>query len=566
MDTKTDNVSSRRANWVILLTILALLSTIVLSACDSGNPTPTIVASTATPAATEVATSTGPLATTTVASISTPISTVTIVPPQAMPFDITSSTNDIAKDVGKVTEVFEGDPGRNIVLFEETHASPAGQIEIAIMLNRLYERYGLRSIGLEGAFAIDGRLQASWFQNRQGFGPGSPVGPREDVLVQFVEEGEISSSEMMAVMYGDVVVIGIEKAEEYNYDITDEAANSPIIYLYNISAPGMTQAEISKFNSLVDEDKVLEAVEFAIGTDAWASAKYEQINDETDVISAETWIEIADELKEKADQVGADIPSEDEAALRDLRKFFEVASQRTDTMVKNTLELLKQSPDAPIAMITGAAHTEKAARLLKESGVSFSVVMGNSLANNSKNGDLHNDAYDRKTKSQSVGTINTLGALLDGRKKPPVVINQRWAQVRAVSHLMVDEIALALQRGELAPFKDTLSRIQAYLDEFGITVDTDTFEEIDGYVLFSYRVAGVARPIWVRARADKNAVDLYLNNLVLGERLTVGLKNVQEKPEPDNTKPEGESEGLKPISITTRAKFGHTREAVLSEN
>jgi hypothetical protein len=548
MDTKTDNISSRRTNWAIFLAILTLLAGIVLSACDPGDPTPTIVAS--TPVS---------LPRPTADSSSTPISTDTIVPPQAMPFHITSSTSDIAKDVGKMTQVVEGDPGRNIVLFVENHGSPAGQIEIALMLNRLYERYGLRSIGLEGKFAIDGKLQVSWFQAAQ-FGPTSTVGPREDVLVQLVEDGEISSSEMMAVMYGDVAVMGIENAEEYSYNATDEDESSLTVYLYKIALTSMTQAEILEFNRLGAEDTGLKAAEFAISTDSWTSAQYEQLRDGTVTISSEELIRIIDEIKEKADQVGAEITSGEAAMLQDLRKFYEVASQRTDTMVKNTLELLKQSPDAPIAMITGEAHTDRAVQLLKESGVSFSVIMGNSLASNSKNGDLHRDAYARKEMSLSAGAKNTLGALLDNRKKPPPVIEQPWFQPEAVSYLMVDEIALAAASGEVAPFERTLSRIQPELDKAGITVDTDTFEVKEGHVYFRYDVADGGRSIWAHAYADKAAVSAYLNKLTLGQRLTKGLENVRNKPEPNNATPEAESNGLKPISITTSADFAIKRE------
>jgi hypothetical protein len=528
METKTGHASPRRTNWAIFLMILALLATIVLSACNGDNATPTIVASTATPAA--------------------------------------WSMSDIAEDVGIVSQVFEGDPGRNIIVFEENHGSPAGQIEIAIMLNRLYERYGLRHIGLEGRFAVDGPLDVSWFHEPLSRTLGV-VRQRGDVIVQLLEEGEITSSEMMALVYDDVTVAGIENAEEYSYELPTNAVNATTIYLYKIAIVGMTEDEMSNVSNLLDEDKVWEAIELGISTDPWASDKYERLIDVNAIMSAEELLKLADEIKDKARQVGADITPEDEADLRDLRRFYELASQRTDTMVKNTLELFKQSPEAPVALITGAAHTERAVELLKQSGVSFAVISGNSLVDHSRNGDLSNDAFDRKSLALSVDITNTLGSLLNDRRKPPPVVEQPWLQRKAASYLLADAIAVAVASGEEPPFNDTLSTILPELEKEGISPNMDSFEIVGDDVIFSFNVSGASGgPIWVRAHANPNLVIDTLNkNFLLETRLLQGLSNVKAKPEPDNTKQAAPSEELKPISSAVVAKFGVSRAEVLRD-
>src|SRR5262245_45279467 len=80
-------------------------------------------------------------------AVATPAAVRSSLPVEAL-------ADTIAKDVGSVTRLMEG-AGEPIVVFEEVHGSVAGQLEIGIMANRLYEHYGMRSLGLEGAFASD---------------------------------------------------------------------------------------------------------------------------------------------------------------------------------------------------------------------------------------------------------------------------------------------------------------------------------------------------------------------------------------------------------------------------
>ena len=160
----------------------------------------------------------------------------------------------------------------------------------------------------------------------------------------------------MTLIYIDMVVSGIEVPDEYNYELSDNAGSAPTIYLYLIAAPGMTNDEIDKANELLNADKILEGVEYIISTDEWTSKEYALISDNTQVVSAEGWLKILDEIEAKASSVGADIPADNKQGMSDLRKFYATASQRSITMVDNTLAIA--SPNAPIAMVIGAAHTE----------------------------------------------------------------------------------------------------------------------------------------------------------------------------------------------------------------
>src|SRR5262249_28111480 len=132
-------------------------------------------------------------------------------------FKLTTAVNTAARDVGKVVAIREvaGSPG--VVVFQERHGSQRGQVEIALMLDRLYEAHGLRNLGQEGVFTADGQINSSWYHPSLQI--GHPLNQRQKVAVQVLSEGEISSGEAMALLYSDFAVHGLEKAVEYNVDI-----------------------------------------------------------------------------------------------------------------------------------------------------------------------------------------------------------------------------------------------------------------------------------------------------------------------------------------------------------
>jgi hypothetical protein len=437
-------------------------------------------------------------------------------------------------------------------VFEETHDSPAGQIEIALMMNRLYERYGLRDIALEGYFKKDGKLDASWLPKDKPFTVGQSTREREDVIIQFLQDGEISSSEAMALIYNDVVVTGVEVPEEYNYELSDSAGSAPTIYLYLSAAPGMTPDEIDKANGLLDAKKILEGVEYIISTDDWTNKEYALLKDKTKIISAESWLTILDEIEAKAISVGAEIPTEYKQGMSDLRKFYETASQRSKTMVDNALAIA--SPNAPIAMVIGAAHTELVVDLLTKKGVSFAVLRSNTL-NNTENGDLSSEAYDRKSRQLSIDQPGTLGALLDGRKKPQPVIGKTWFQSKYETYIVADKMARAVAGGRKPPFDDPIPDLK------NVNVDKSSIEIKNNVVFFSVTALDDKdKPItiWVGVQANKDNV-----NKLLEDRLMLGRDDILKKEVPSsNEEPKSSKPKLVPISSQSVAAFGASKADV----
>ncbi len=526
---KTGSSAPHQRVWAIGLAALGLLVLLVMSACGSEEakaPTPTL----------------------------TPASTLA---PTATPGDLEAMAQDIAGDIGKVMHVAQGASNRTIFVLEEKHNSPAIQVEIALMLNRLYADYDLRDIGLEGALSEGGSLDTRWY--RPSFTAGQPIGPREDAIVQLLEDGEISAAEMMALVYADVNVAGIDDAAEYPIRPGD-AGDPSIFYLYQIAVAGLTQAEILKANDFAEQGKEDEALEFILGTDEFTKRMSERLKDASLDASCEELLERTDEIKAKAAEVGAEIKPEHQEDLEKLRRFYEACSVRSDTMSKNTLALVGQSPGPPAAMQTGVGHTDRVKDRLSDAGVSFAVIRPSSYDQDSKNGDLSSEAYDRKADALSVDPPGWLGKLLDDRLKPPPVVGELWFRSKADLFLLATLAARAADRGELPPFDDALRDVLPQLQN--VTLLPDTIEMSGNDVLFGVEARDRNDhpvEVWVRTTRDRDVAEQTLD-----DRLLAALSNVQAK-EPPSGKPEPtESEPtLQRISSDTIAIFAQDRSGVL---
>jgi len=139
----------------------------------------------------------------------------------------------VPDDIGKVRISFNGDGQQNVIVFEENHASRAGQIELAIILNRLYHRHGVRHLALEGAVLEEQPPNAAWFHEL----PDEAV--RRQVSVQLLEKGEISAAEFAAMVFTDFQLHPIERQDEYKVKLPSDARGAFNTYLYAIAVESM---------------------------------------------------------------------------------------------------------------------------------------------------------------------------------------------------------------------------------------------------------------------------------------------------------------------------------------
>jgi hypothetical protein len=549
--------SPTRRRWRAIL-LFCLPIVLLVSACGSKPAaTPTLAPPTAT-AAQPTATPAPPTATQ-VPPTATPSTT------EPSPDSVKAIAESIAAGVGKVGTVVDGKSGGSIFVFEETHVSPAGQIEIAIMLNRLYENHGLRHVGLEGAFAKDGQLDATKYHYPPPFRAHDPVRPPQDIVVSWLEGGDIGSAEMMALIYEDLEVVGIEDENEYNPELSEAANAAPVIYLYQIAILGLTQDQIVEANRLISEGREDEAITYIINATEFTKQAYAELNDPKTALAVEGMVDLIDRIAKKATEVGVEISSQDQQNFQEARAFFEARSMASGTMVGKVLQLVKQFPNAPVAMTMGAAHTEKLVGLLRQAGVPFAVISPNSLISGSQNGDLSNEAFDRKGDQLSVDPPGSLGVLLDGRKKPRPVLPTVWAKSDSELRLLTTLIARAAAQGQTPPFEAALSEVLPMLTN--VTIVPDSFQIMDGDVVFAVMALKEAEPpsdppapvqIWVRARADQIPPKVKF----LEERLFEGLDRVRAKDKPDGPEPPESKPILMRISSDTMAKFSTDAAAI----
>lgn len=401
-------------------------------------------------------------------------------PSPAGPPTLQEMAGEVAADVGQVMTVVEGDPQRVIFLFEERHDSRLGQVEIAIMLNRLYRDYGMRHIGLEGQPAQKGPLDLTWAHEQPYYQPDQPISSREDVIVQTLQDGEISAVEAIGLIYYDVVVDGIDDAGLYAFEIGDSAHSVHIYYLLNIAWAGMSNVERTAYMSLYNDKKYDEAMEFALSTDEWTAEMWGRLSNTVDIASAEEWLEALDAMKARAAEVNAVLDDQAAADLASLREYIQTVSQRSDIMAANMLALTQAYPGAPLAMNAGAMHTARLVELLTQGGASLVVLRPQSLAEGSTLGLLSPEAYNRKAAGLSVDPDGWLGSFLDGRRKPePVADTVAYKQnciVRERAQQLVKSAVDLFNQGYSAEeVQEILNRtfekdtIKAINREYGIT-------------------------------------------------------------------------------------------------
>jgi hypothetical protein len=145
-------------------------------------------------------------------------------------------------------------------------------------------------------------------------------------------------------------------------------------------------------------------------------------------------------------------------------------------MVDLTQRMIDQAKTTSVALNIGAAHTPKVIELLKAAGMSYVVISPLALATKSRAGDLSFDVYKRKQNLGSVDETGLLGAILDGRKKLPPVVGERFYQNKSEIFLASRLLAHAAARDQLR----SLDELKAQLGHLSsITVDLDSIKVIN---------------------------------------------------------------------------------------
>jgi len=344
----------------------------------------------------------------------------------------------IAQDVGTTSRVSESNTTPWVMVFPETHVSRAGQLEIALMMLRLYRDHGARHIALEG-YVKGTPVDATWFHKMP-----ARRQLKQRVAVRLLEEGEISAAETMALLFPETSLHRIEIAEEYDVDRKGAGAG-PVVYLYNIALRTLKPSDVAKVNKLAQDKKLKEAIDYVIKANKWTAEKYRLLRAEDEkVVQAEDFVKLADAIEAKANEVGYRPDAKEAEMMRSFRGFFSARHKASNTMVSETAAIAQRFPKAAILMCVGAAHTNGVVERLDNTSLGYAIINPHSLTH--KVGHMSLNAFDRKGHKWSVD-VNKLGGLLDGRKnaqdqiKPPPVISEQWLQAKCALYTLADIIA-----------------------------------------------------------------------------------------------------------------------------
>jgi hypothetical protein len=330
----------------------------------------------------------------------------------------------ITQKAGKVIQAIPGDPNHVIILLEESHAFTLGQVESAIILNRLYSAYGVRTIGLEGLPAGQ-TLSLAWAHRQPPFTPDRPITPREDVILQTLAEGDANSVEALGLIYDDVTIAGIDNASLYAVQPNPDIWNAPYNYLYAIALAEMSDANLTAaWKDLVDKKDLQGAFDYAIQNDAWTQPLRQGLDDPT--AAAEDWQSIVQQILAKSAELKVTISDEDAGNLKALQDYLNVVMQRSDAMAANLLKLSQANPGRPLPAVVGLMHAQRIQEKLHAAGVTLVEIRYTSQVSGSAAGAISTAAYLRMDKGLSVQGAGTLAAMLDGRRKPAPRANQPW--------------------------------------------------------------------------------------------------------------------------------------------
>lgn len=501
-------------------------------------------------------------------------------PPRSEPACIRDKTPfslgaDTYADVGKLQDA-KGTSRPFVVVLDERHNSRVGQVEIAIMLNRLYHTANLRHLALEGSVVEKPPPDLTWFTSLPD------ASARTAVALQLLKQGEVSAAEFAAMVLPGFQLHPIEHDNEYKVNMSDAAEKSYTGYLVVIAATTMTPDQNAHAHALLTQNKNEEAIQFIVNTNPWTSQRYQILKRRVPIVTTDEIWNLTAELEVKAQQVGANVTDYREG-LQEARTFLDTATKRSATMAANTAGLATARVDdcAPIIMNTGADHTTEVTGFLSQRNMSYAAVSPLSLSSNSNDGDLDPETYDRKVKSQSVDPAGTIGAFLDGRRKPPLSSQTEWFKTKAelsYATVVIARAAAAAGGGGIPPFN--LDQNQLGLggpdpESHNIAINLATISVASAIdrngknrndAIFQVTLLKQNTTLWVRAGVVDAPFNLLPDNQ---ETLEKALKQIRDETKAERPTTEKEP-SEKPVAadLTPDIKIGvdKSREAVETMN
>lgn len=498
------------------------------------------------------------------------------------PANVKKIATSICKDVCIVTKTFEGSKEVPVLIFEENHVSRQGQIQQAIALVRLHKQYKLKHIALEGYLKEDRKINAGWFHKAA---KGMPFARKAGVAVRLLQEGEISSAEFMKLVYEDITIHPIEKESEYSVKLDNKAQTAPYIFLLKMAyssigpehAPRLKelQQEFNNLKGAAKEKKRKEMFEYVLSVDEWVHEKYKILTgDKALHLSTDHFLAVIRGIETQAEIRGITLTHDEKNAMKRYIDFWDGRDKASKTMVFSVKKLADQKNTSIIAMIVGAAHTEKICNIMKSSGLPFAVLRPISFSLQPQPGDITASMLERKYNNLSVYSEGITKILLNAlpnkaHKKPQPVLEQPWFIGKAKTYLYIDQIVHRVlaggggRKGNVPPFgfsPNQFSDPWLSINPNRISVIKDKNGKDSAVlipVVFNPGNSQKRTTIWVKAAKRDGAVTGGDREIV-----EVMLKQALENTKSKKVGPKLEGKkGIVPITFTTVAGFATSQKA-----
>ena len=383
---------------------------------------------------------------------------------------------EVIKDVAKVGFTSSDKQGSPIFVIDESHAFRQGQIEQAIVLERLYSKFNLRDIALEGYLFDEPDISIDWFL--KACGDNQIVG--QNIAIRLLKEGEISAAECLKLVHPEIFIHKTEKRGEY-IDQDEESYYAPTVYLLAIASVTLEdyvqnhpekESElielIDKFGKLNEEyaalsEKAQDAsidlrrkemekeysscLEKILSYDPWTADiynRYLEFGKGSAGKSIRDQINLLKEIVKKAESVNAPISEDDKKAMNAYINQTTLRDNASITMVKEVLNIKNGDFQKPIAMIIGMGHTDEVIKQLSKDKYSVANITPLSCTTD-ESSDIPSDMLGRKYQKKSLYSGSDIDVVINMmsdnlKKKYQVVLNEPWFQAKAELYLYVDRI------------------------------------------------------------------------------------------------------------------------------
>lgn len=374
--------------------------------------------------------------------------------------DLETAARTAAKGVATVTEAVTGTAPGMIFVLPENHASYRGQLQQAVVMLRLNRDVKLGGIVLEGMTRPI----------------PSPPKVNEETALNLLSEGEIGSAEFMAVSQGVPLVTG-ETAASYGPEendnfcgafalvatleaasaAPDDAARAEV--KQQLDAFGAAEAQSAQAHDAVLADQSLScdakrgadrqylaerarylkpiierSPTFAASFARQCPYSIEDV-DTSAGPSIEEELNTADQLLEFTGNLPPELAQSPARDIEQHRNFLRARQEASGVLVDQALAASANGDG--IAMIIGAAHTERVASLLRNAGASFAVIQVEAIKDNPEEG-MSPREWERKKRaipvknnalSQSLvadSSAYAADACDSEAKRNPPTIDQPW--------------------------------------------------------------------------------------------------------------------------------------------